>query len=119
MRLGSFWMDDMLRGRRAGIALWAVDVANQAALRNYPLFLGAARTPTGLMDHLSPLAALRAADQARRRVPAYQTLLARSGWRDDPSLSPPRGCGCCRRWIKPPTSRRSAPRIAAWTAESA
>jgi phenylacetate-CoA ligase len=88
MRLGSFSMDDMLRGRRAGIALRAADVANQAALRNYRLFLGAARTPTGLMDHLSPLAALRAAEQARRRVPAYQTLLARSGWRDDPALSP-------------------------------
>ncbi len=51
MRLGSFSMDGMLRGRRGDLALRAVDVANQAVLRNYRLFLGAARTPTGLMDH--------------------------------------------------------------------
>src|SRR4051794_37985329 len=88
MRTGSFSVDDLLNGRGGGVALRAVDLANQAALRNYRLFLHAARTPTGLMDRISPLAALRAADQARRRVPAYQTLLARSGWWDDPSLPP-------------------------------
>ncbi|MDQ6601488.1 MAG: phenylacetate--CoA ligase family protein, partial [Chloroflexota bacterium] len=86
MRRGFLSTDQLLRGRGAGIALRAADLANQAALRNHRLFLRAAKTPPGLMDELSPLAALRAADQARRRVPAYQTLLARSGWRDDPGL---------------------------------
>ena len=87
MRIG-FLTDELLRDRGAGIALRAVDLANQAALHNERLFLRAAKTPPGMIDALSPRAAWRAAEQARRRVPAYRTLLARSGWRDDPSLSP-------------------------------
>ena len=118
MRLGSFSMDDMLRGRRGDFALRAVDLANQAALHNYRLFLGAAKTPPGLMDDLSPLAALRAAEQARRRVPAYQTLLARSGWRDDPSLSAAARMRLLPTMDKATTSRPSAPRSAAWMAQS-
>ena len=80
--------DRLLHGPRAAIALRAVDAINQAALRNYRLFLAAAKTRSGFLDELSPHAAWRAAEQARRRVPAYRTLLARSGWRDDPSLPP-------------------------------
>lgn len=66
--------------------LRAADLANQAALRSHRLFLLGAKTAPGMLDHLSPHAAWRAVEQARRRVPAYRTLLARSGWRDDPSL---------------------------------
>jgi len=88
MRIGAFSMDELMRDPRAALTLYAADLANQAALRNHRLFLRAAKTPPGLVEHLSPLAALRAAGQARRRGPAYQTLLARSGWRDDPSLPP-------------------------------
>ncbi len=88
MRIGFLATDDLPRGRGADLALRAADLANQAALRNERLFRRAAKTPLGVMDALSPLAALRAAEQARRRVPAYRALLARSGWRDDPSLPP-------------------------------
>lgn len=86
MRLPPLPIGATLRAARNGAMLRAADLANQAALRNYRLFLRAARTSLTLLEDLSPHAALRAAEQARRRVPAYQTLLARSGWRDDPSL---------------------------------
>src|SRR3981081_2128897 len=88
MRIGAFSTDELMRDPRAALTLSAADLANQAALRNDRLFLRAAKTPPGLVEHLSPLAALRAAEKGRRRVPAYQTMLARSGWRDDLALSP-------------------------------
>src|SRR5712692_4696236 len=75
-------------GRLAALSLSLADLCKRAALRNYALFLQAATVPSGLLDQLSPHAALRAAAQARRRVPAYRSLLGRSGWRDDPRLSP-------------------------------
>ncbi len=43
MRRGFLSTDQLLRGRGAGITLRAADLANQAALRNYRLFLRAAK----------------------------------------------------------------------------
>jgi phenylacetate-CoA ligase len=81
--LGSF-----LRGPLAGVTLRAADLARGAALRSYAMFLRSADSPPGPLMALSPLAAWRAAEHARRRVPAYRQFLARAGWRDDPTLSP-------------------------------
>lgn len=74
------------RGPRATAALKAADAVNGAALRNYRLFLKTAALSPGLGEQLSPHAAWRAFEQARRRVPAYRSLLARANWRDDPAL---------------------------------
>jgi phenylacetate-CoA ligase len=75
-----------LRGPLATASLGLADLGKHLALRHYGLFRFLAATPPGALERLGPLAAWRAADQARRRVPAYRTLLARSGWRDDPRL---------------------------------
>jgi phenylacetate-CoA ligase len=80
--LGSF-----LRGPLAGVTLRAADLARGAALRSYSIFLRSADSPPGPLMALSPLAARRAAERARRRVPAYRQFLARAGWRDNPTLS--------------------------------
>lgn len=64
----------------------AANFGKYLALRNYSLFLRASATPPGLVASLSPHAALQAAEQASRRVPAYRALLAAAGWRDDSRL---------------------------------
>src|SRR5262249_3083349 len=64
------------------------DFGKQLALRHYASFLGAAAVPSRLILALSPHAALRAAHHARRKVPAYRDLLARSNWQDHPRWSP-------------------------------
>jgi phenylacetate-CoA ligase len=76
------------RAPLAAAALGAADLARRAALESYPLFLRSAETPPGLLEALSPLAGWRAAEHARRRVPAYRAFLAQHGWTDDPSRSP-------------------------------
>ena len=70
----------------AVVLLRAADTAKRIILRNYGLFLRASSGPTGLLERLSPHGALRAAEQARRRVPAYRAYLEGAGWRDDPRL---------------------------------
>jgi len=78
----------LLRGRTAELSLRIADLGQQITLRNYRLFLRSAEAGLGLVDDLSPHAAWRAAEHARRRVPAYRMLLERTGWRDDPRLAP-------------------------------
>ncbi len=76
----------VLRGPLARLSLSIADVGKNLALRNYWLFLRTAEAPFTLLDQLSPHAALRAANQARRRVPAYRSLVDSSRGRDDPRL---------------------------------
>ncbi len=73
----------------AGMALSAANLAKSAALDNYGLFLRLSAAPSDLSEELSPFAALRAAEHARRRVPAYRDFLAERAWRDDPRLPVP------------------------------
>jgi len=77
----------------AGLALSAANLAKSAALDNYGLFLRLSAAPSDLSEELSPYGALRAAQHARRRVPAYRDFLAERKWR-----AYPRGnaCACCR-----------------------
>jgi phenylacetate-CoA ligase len=70
----------------APLSLRLANAGKKLALRNYPLFLRAASSPPELLDALSAPAALRAAEHARRRVPAYRAFLAEHGWHDDPRL---------------------------------
>jgi phenylacetate-CoA ligase len=68
-------------------ALRFIDASKALAIRSYPLFELAARTP--IPPALYPLgsrAALRAAFNAYRRVPGYRDFVNRHGWTDDPSL---------------------------------
>lgn len=76
-----------LRGLAVDVALGVIDLTKAAAIRSYPLFELAARTPIPpVLYPLGSRAALRAAFHAYRRVPAYRDFVDRSGWRDDPSL---------------------------------
>src|SRR3569623_3736995 len=68
------------------LSLRLADVGKAVVLRDYLSFLRAAATPPRVLEALSPYAALRAAEHARRRVPAYQATLVRAGWRDAPWL---------------------------------
>jgi phenylacetate-CoA ligase len=84
MLLGSWPTSALLRPPVAAATLRAADLARRAALESYPLFLRSASAPPDLLEALSPVAAWRAAEQARQRVPAYRALLAQHGWRDAP-----------------------------------
>lgn len=86
MHPGSWPASAFLQPPLVGATLRAADVARRAALDSYPLFLRSASAPPDLLDALSPLAGWRAADHARRRVPAYRAFLAHQGWSDAPGL---------------------------------
>ena len=86
----------------ARLSLRLADFGKSLALRNYRLFLASAGAPFGYLEGLSAHAALRAAQQAHRRVPAYRDLVERSGWRDDPRLPPHE-----RVRLLPPTDKES------------
>ncbi len=51
-------------------------IAYWGALDNYGLFPRLSAAPSDLSEELSPYGALRAAQHARRRVPAYRAFLA-------------------------------------------
>src|SRR5688572_8266199 len=73
-----YMLNLLRRGPLTALALGIADLGKQTALRSYPVFLQAARTPPNWLDQLGPFAALRAAAQAQRRVPAYRAILTRS-----------------------------------------
>lgn len=68
--------------------LRVTDAGKWAAIRNYALFVRLASGPPAILERFSAHSALRSAAHAYRRVPAYRALLARSGWKDDPTLTP-------------------------------
>ena len=70
------------------MSLRVTDMAKQAALRNHRLFVRFATANPRTVEQLSVHAALRSAEHAYRRVPAYGRLLAREGWHDAPHLPP-------------------------------
>jgi phenylacetate-CoA ligase len=78
----------LLSRTTASLTLEVADMSKRMALHNWAMFLRASRVPSRLVERLSPYGALRAARYAQRHVPAYQELLAQSGWRDKPSLDP-------------------------------
>jgi phenylacetate-CoA ligase len=88
MLLGSWETSPLLRSPIAAATLRAADLARRAALDSYALFVRSASTPPALLEALSPVAAWRAAEHARRRVPAYRAFLAQHGYTDAPHLSP-------------------------------
>ena len=88
MPFGSWGRSPLLRAPISAATLRATDLARRAALESYPLFLRSASAPPALLDALSPVAAWRAAEHARRRVPAYRAFLARHGYADAPYLTP-------------------------------
>lgn len=69
-------------GAVARASLRVTDLARQATLRNYNLFVHFAAADLHTVEQLSVHAALRSAEHAYRRVPAYRQLLAREGWHD-------------------------------------
>jgi phenylacetate-CoA ligase len=87
MLLGSWETSPLLRSPIAAATLRATDLARRAALDSYPLFLRSASAPPDLLEALSPVASWRAAEHARRRVPAYRAFLADHGYTDAPHLS--------------------------------
>jgi phenylacetate-CoA ligase len=64
--------------------LEAADALQGAALRWHPLFKLFGRSSSRVTEWLSAPAALRAADYALERVPAYRDYVAGQGWRDRP-----------------------------------
>jgi phenylacetate-CoA ligase len=88
MPLGSWGASALLRPPVSMATLRAADLARRAALESYPIFLRSASTPPAVLEALSPVAGWRAAEHARRRVPAYRAFLARHGYADDPRLAP-------------------------------
>jgi phenylacetate-CoA ligase len=65
-------------------ALEMADGLQWAALRWGPLFRALGTSPSGFTEKLSAPAALRAAEFALARVPAYRSFVDASGWRDRP-----------------------------------
>lgn len=77
-----------VRSAGAATALRLADATKWCALRSYPLFQAAARTPIPRwLEPLGARGALRAALNAQRRVPAYRAFVAEAGWSDDRSLT--------------------------------
>ncbi|MDQ1437636.1 MAG: hypothetical protein QOK43_1265 [Acidimicrobiaceae bacterium] len=64
--------------------LEAADVLRWGALRSGRLFRTVGSMPSGFTEKLSAPAALRAAEFALARVPAYRAFVASHGWRDRP-----------------------------------
>ena len=77
-----------VRSALASTALPLLDASKWVALRSYPLFERSAAMPIPRwIEPLGARGALRAAQHAYRRVPAYRTFVDGSGWTDDPSLT--------------------------------
>ena len=66
-----------------GLALAGADLGAAATSRSYRLFIAGASAPPGLIERLSPYAALRAARHAIARVPAYHEFVTSRQWVDD------------------------------------
>jgi phenylacetate-coenzyme A ligase PaaK-like adenylate-forming protein len=87
VEIGRGGLSRSVRNVAVDAALALIDVGKQLAIRNYPLFELAARTPIPpLVYPLGSRAALRAAFHAHRRVPAYRDFADRHRWTDDASL---------------------------------
>lgn len=66
-------------GPPSTLALRGADIGEQAVQRSYRLFQHATSLPPGIIERMSATAALRAAEHAHRRVPAYRLFVAQAG----------------------------------------
>ena len=76
MLLGPWDASTLLRPPLSAATLRAADLARRAALESYPSSCARPPRPPKLLEALSPVAGWRAAEHARRRVPAYRAFLA-------------------------------------------
>ncbi|HKW06145.1 MAG TPA: phenylacetate--CoA ligase family protein [Candidatus Dormibacteraeota bacterium] len=74
---------------RSRTALLGLDIVRPVFLRSYPVFLVTSTLSSRPLEQLSPYASWRAAQQAKKHVPAYQQFLSAQGYRDDPRIGIP------------------------------